>query len=170
MLVWKNMTDKHLVDVLSIAGHVHVDFPESPDVFAERLALFPQGCWVAVEESAAGGVACGYAITHPWRLGQPPALDTLLGTLPGNADCLYLHDVALMPEGRHAGLGGALVRQAQALAKRQAYRHMALVAVNHSAPYWQHQGFAPYEAASQALQQQLASYCDDARYLVMDVT
>lgn len=169
MLVWKNMATTDLQHVLSIAAAVHLDFPESPAVFEERLFLFPQGCWVAVHENDNDALPYGYAITHPGIIGHPPPLDALLGSLPGNADCLYLHDVALLPAARQSGLGGALVQTARLLAQQEAMLRMALIAVNQSAPYWQQKGFLPYGAISPALQHKLTSYSDDAQYLVMDL-
>lgn len=169
MLVWKNMATTDLQHVLSIADAVHLDFPESPEIFEERLMLFPEGCWVAVREGNTQAVPYGYAITHPGIVGHPPPLDALLGGLPDNADCLYLHDVALLPAARQFGLGGALVQTARSLAQQQAMLQMALIAVNQSAPYWQQKGFLPYGAISQALQHKLTSYSEDAQYLVMDL-
>ncbi len=170
MLVWKNMTVNDLQHVLSIAGIVHVDYPESFAVYEERLRLFPEGCWVAVSKDDDHAIPAGYAITHPGIIGQPPPLDTLLGQLPDKINCLYVHDVAILPTARQYGLGGALVQVAHRLAKQQAIMQMALIAVNQSAPYWYKKGFMPYQTASDALRQKLNSYSDDAQYLVMDVT
>jgi GNAT superfamily N-acetyltransferase len=170
MLIWKHMTMEDLPHVLAIADVVHVAYPESSAVYEERLRLFPQGCWVAVHPDDTRVPPAGYAITHPGIVGQPPPLDSLLGTLPTQATCLYLHDVALLPAARQYGLGGALVQATHALAKKQAITQMALIAVNQSAPYWQKKGFLPYAGISPSLQHKLTSYSDDAQYLVMDVT
>ena len=64
----------------------------------------------------------GYAVSHPGRLGRPPALDSRLGELPSDADCLYLHDVALLPEARGLGLGESLVDLLRALAIRSGFK------------------------------------------------
>ena len=40
--------------------------------------------------------ALGYCISHPGIVGQPPPLDTVLGRIDG-ADCLYIHDLCLLP-------------------------------------------------------------------------
>lgn len=169
MLIWKNMTTGDLAHVLAIADVVHTDYPESPSVYEERLALFPQGCWVAVHRDDTHALPVGYAITHPGIIGMPPALDKLLGNLSVQADCLYLHDVAILPAGRASGLGSAIVNLAHSVAVRQSLQKMALIAVNQSARYWQRQGFLPYEAVSDTLQQKLTSYSKDAQYLVRSV-
>jgi GNAT superfamily N-acetyltransferase len=170
MLVWKSMLPHHLGGVLSIADIVHTDYPESATVYEERLALFPEGCWVAVSTQDDGSESVsGYAITHPGVVGQPPPLNSLLVQLPVVADCLYLHDVAILPSARQYGLGGKLIAHSQALAIAKQIPQMALVAVNQSAPYWQRQGFAAYAQANQVLLAKLRSYSDDAQYLVKNL-
>ncbi len=164
------MQESDLSAVVAIAGLVHPDYPESPEVFAERLRLFEQGCWIAVgHDDGARGHARGYAIMHPAVLGQPPALNSLLHRLPVHADCLYLHDVALTEAARQSGLGGALVELIRQQALSSGYSHAALIAVNDSAAYWQRRGFSPYGNADAALAKKIASYDGNACYLVLKI-
>ena len=146
------MTPADLAAVDRIGEVVHPDFPERPAVFAERLALFPDGCWVTEG---------GYAIAHPVRLGEPPALDALLGALSDGADTLHIHDVALLPAMQGRGLGGALLRALVSVAARHRLAWLSLVAVHGTAPYWARSSFrdAPASAA-------VASYGAEARYMV----
>jgi GNAT superfamily N-acetyltransferase len=160
--LWRQMTVADLPLVERIAEIVHPAYPESAEVPTERLALFPAGCLVA-EDGA--GAALGYAVSHPSRLGRPPALDSRLGGLPRDADCLYLHDVALLPEARGLGLGEALIVLLRDLARRQGLPMLALTAVNHSAPYWSRRGFKRYPGDA-VLAAKLASYGEDAAYMV----
>src|SRR3546814_6378061 len=81
---------------LAISDAVHGAFTEAQPVYAERLALWPEGCHIL---ETGEGVA-GYLTAHPWRLGAPPALGAMLGTLPAPADVYYLHDNALLPAAR----------------------------------------------------------------------
>lgn len=161
---WRAMTPADLPAVQAVAEIVHPLYPESPEVAAERLALYPAGCLVAERD----GQLLGYAVSHPGLLGRPPALDTLLGRLPDRPDCLYLHDIALLPAARGLGLGASLVARLLALAKAEGFRLLALTAVNNSAGYWQRQGFVPYQGDA-ALAAKLASYGEDALYLVRAV-
>jgi GNAT superfamily N-acetyltransferase len=130
-----------LASVGQIAEIVHPAYPESEDVPAERLALFPAGCLIA---EGAPGEVLGYAVSHPGQLGRPPALDSRLGELPSDADCLYLHDVALLPEARGLGLGESLVDLLRALGIRFGFKVIALTAVNRSTSYWRSRGFLNY--------------------------
>ncbi|BBK34698.1 N-acetyltransferase GCN5 [Allostella humosa] len=143
---------------------VHPAYPEAAAVPAERLSLFPAGCFIAE-----GPEILGYAVSHPGILGVPPVLDSLLGGLPAVADCLYLHDVALLPAARGRGLGRMLVDRLLGLAAARSLPCLALVAVNRSVPYWTRLGFQPPEGASDRLRAKLASYGGDAAYLVRPV-
>jgi GNAT superfamily N-acetyltransferase len=158
------MSPADLPAVHAVAEIVHPLYPEAPAVAAERLSLYPAGCLVAESE----GSLLGYAISHPGLLGRPPALDVLLGSLPEAPDCLYLHDIALLPQAHGLGLGSALVACLLTLAKTEGLPRLALTAVNNSAGYWQRQGFAPYQGDA-ALAAKLASYGEDALYLLRTV-
>ncbi len=139
MPVWRQMMAADLPKVEAIAEVVHPAYPEAPEVFANRLALFPQGCFMAVED----GKALGYCIAHPGTLGAPPPLDTLMKALPHDADCLYLHDLALLPECRGRRLGAALVARLESVARAHAFARIALTAVNNSDGFWEGVGFEP---------------------------
>ncbi|XKH35702.1 GNAT family N-acetyltransferase [Azospirillum doebereinerae] len=106
------MTKADLDAVLAVADVVHPDYPEDRAVFAERLALFPEGCRLAERD----GRVLGYGVMHPGLLGVPPPLDAPLGALPAVADCLYLHDIALLPDTRGLGLGAKALGYAHGLA------------------------------------------------------
>jgi GNAT superfamily N-acetyltransferase len=159
------MTADDLPVIERIAEIVHPDYPESGEVPAERLALFPAGCLIA--ESAEGTVL-GYAVSHPGLLGRPPALDSLLGRISPDADCLYLHDVALLPGARGLGFGESLVDLLRALGSRSGVRVLALTAVNRSTPYWRRRGFSDY-SGDRMLAAKLASYGGDAVYMISEV-
>ncbi len=156
------MTAADLQQVEAIAERVHPLYPESGAVPAERLRLFPAGCLMAEE---AGGAALGYLLSHPWLIGRAPALDSLLDTLPERADCLYLHDVALLPEARGSGLGAQAVGRLLDLARARGLAAIALVAVSGTGPYWSRHGFHPHPPGPE-LRAKLASYGEGAAYLV----
>ena len=157
------MRPDDLASVSRIGDVVHPAYPESDAVIAERLRLFPEGCRTAVRPD---GTAVGYSVAHPGTLFAPPALDTALGGLPDRADCLYLHDVALLPAARGAGLGGRLLDDLAAIARGHGLAVLALTAVNRSEPYWRRHGFSRSQGESPALAAKLASYGADAAYLV----
>lgn len=162
---WRPMTDADLDAVMRIADVVHPDYPEDRAVFAERLALFPDGCRLAERD----GVAVGYGVMHPGRLGVPPPLDAPLGALPTGADCLYLHDIALLPATRGLGLGASVLDYAHGLAARCGFASLALTSTPGARSYWDRTGFRPYEGGGAALSAKLASYGAGMAYMIAPV-
>lgn len=132
------MREADLAAVGAVAAAVHPALPEDQHVFAERLALHPAGCRLL----ARSGEAAGYAISHPWRFGTFPALNSLIGAIPADADAYYIHDLALLPSARGAGAAGAVVADIKAHAAGLGLSRLSLVAVGGSAGFWQGQGFA----------------------------
>ena len=55
------------------------------------------------------GEAVGYGLSHPWKLGEIPALDAFLGHLPPRPDCIYVHDVAINSDMRGHASAGAYI-------------------------------------------------------------
>jgi ribosomal protein S18 acetylase RimI-like enzyme len=154
------MNPADLPDVERIGARVHPDHPEEPAVFAERLGLFPAGCLVLAGPAG----LLGYTIAHPWRFGQPPSLDTLLGALPERPDTFYIHDIALLPETRRSGAGRAAVGLLTAQAAALGLPTVSLVAIGGSHGFWQGQGFCTHREAG--LDAKLATYGPAARFMV----
>ena len=163
--VWRAMTAADLSRILAIADVVHPAYPEDRSVFEERLSLYPAGCRVA----ESGGEAIGYGVMHPGRLGVPPPLDTPLGHLPADADCLYLHDIALLAESRGTGLGAAVLEYAHRLATREGWQWLALTSTPAARSYWDRVGFTPYAQGGPALESKLASYGGGMSYMTAPV-
>ncbi|HUD53513.1 GNAT family N-acetyltransferase, partial [Parvibaculum sp.] len=114
------------------------------------------------------GELLGYAISHPSVMGKPAALNSLIGALPADADCLFLHDIALTEASRGLGLGRSLLDRLKTAARDAGLTRIALVSVNNSLGYWQAQGFRVFEA-DVALTAKLASYGEDAAYMLLDL-
>src|SRR5882672_10278811 len=97
--IWRPMTDDDLGVVNRIANETHKGLPERPEVFADKLRAFPDGCFILVS----GGNVVGYALSHPWRLYDIPPLDSFLRSLPTAPTCFYIHDVVVTPDSRGHG-------------------------------------------------------------------
>lgn len=159
------MTSADLDTVLAVADIVHPGYPEERDIFAERLVLFPEGTAIAMHE----GRAMGYMVSHPARLGEPVELNSLLGSLPASANCLYLHDVALLPESRGLGLGQQALAMLHGIARAQGIDTLALTSTPPAKKYWLSMGFQPYQASDPAIAVRLASYGDAMTYMTLPV-
>jgi GNAT superfamily N-acetyltransferase len=116
-------------------------FWEHPSTFLGKWVSHPAGCFVAVlaEELALSG----YAITHPWTItAPPPSLNAGIShNLPLHPDCLYIHDVAVHPSARGAGVSRLLFDKVCAHAGTLALKTITLVAVDGAATYWAKLGF-----------------------------
>ncbi|MBI4047465.1 MAG: GNAT family N-acetyltransferase [Devosia nanyangense] len=161
---WRPMAAGDLAAVEAIAAQVHPGFFEAPEVFAERQALYPLGTHLLEID----GAPSGYMLSHPWRFRRLPALNSLLETIPAEADTYYIHDLALLPTARGTGAAGKIVAQLTELACEKGFATMSLVAVNGSLGFWRKQGFMPIDAPE--LAEKLASYEDAARFMVKSLT
>ncbi|MCJ1316781.1 hypothetical protein MMC15_002102 [Xylographa vitiligo] len=159
MAAWRKMSVNDVDGVLRIADVIHPDLPESDYVFAERAKLFPEGCLVLVKDDE----VCGYALSHPIRFHQPPALDSLLGNIAPDADQYYIHDLAILPIFRGQGLAAECMGKLLAIAKR--YPTTCLVSVYGTASFWARFGFVT-EPIDAALSKKLHDYGEDAVYLL----
>jgi GNAT superfamily N-acetyltransferase len=157
---WRPLLAAEVPDVCAIAGRVHPAYPEEDAVFVERVRLYPAGC--ALLELY--GAAAGYAVTHPWHYGQPPALNVMLGALPEAPSTYYIHDIAMLPETRGSGAGTAIAEAVIAHARETGAPNVSLVAVNASVPFWSRSGFEV--VSDPALDAKLKSYDDAARFMV----
>ena len=143
--IWRPMAAADLDAVEAIAAAVHPAYPERREIPAERLRLHPAGCLVLAGD---GGIA-GYVVSHPWRALDPPKLDTLLGALPA---------------ARGKGAASTVVERLVRVGREAGLPTLSLVAVNRSAPFWERHGFVAVR--DPALEAALASYDDDARFMV----
>ena len=115
-----------------------------------------------------GERAVGYGLAHPWRCDDVPAIDRLLGAVPPDATCLFLHDVAILPEARGAGASRAFVDHVVRIARQEGLASLALVSVSGTEGLWRRRGFLPSHAAAPSAQ--LGPYGDGAVYMVRPLT
>ena len=159
-VAWRTMTGYDLDAVARIAGVVHPDFYEAPEVLAERQRLYPHGSYLLeVNERPAG-----YVLSHPWRLGTLPALNAELGQLPAEPDTYYIHDLALLPVARRVGAASYITNALSKHARAQGFPTMSLVAVNGSQGFWQRHEFEVADIPE--LFPKLLSYEPEARLMV----
>lgn len=154
--------------VLTVADRVHPAFPEDAAVFADRLKLYPVGCLVF----SSGEDVLGYALSHPWRAYDPPALNVPLGELPPRPDTYYIHDVALLPELRGSGAAALVVALLLARARKEGFASVSLIAVNGSAGFWERHGFrnvASRKVVDAALARKLRGYDEAAAFMIREL-
>ena len=160
-LAWRPMTEAEIDGVVTVARQSFPDHFESRECFENRLAICPAMSFVLAD---ADDAVRGYLFAYPWKGETAPPLNTLIEAIPADADRVYLHDLALDPEVRGGGHTRAIVERLIDKARAEGWTTMALVAVNDATAFWQRMGFQP--VTSPALAEKLASYGDDARYMV----
>ena len=157
---WRPATVADLATIDRIGNVTHVAFQERAEVFAEKYERFSEGCFVLVQK----GAVVGYCVSHPWRLYSVPPLDTFLGPLPAHPECLFIHDVVVLPQARHGGAPGALIEIIATVARQRDIDLLALVSVYNTHPLWARHGFQIVSDPS--LSEKLKSYGNLAKYMV----
>jgi GNAT superfamily N-acetyltransferase len=160
-LAWRSMTEADISSVVTVARLSFPDHFESRACFENRLALCPTMSFVLAD---AEDTVRGYLFAYPWKGQTAPPLNTLIEAIPADADRIYLHDLALDPAVRGGRHTRAIVERLIDQARAEGWTTMALVAVNDATAFWQRMGFQP--VTSPALAAKLASYGDDARYML----
>ncbi len=147
------------IQILAYKPHLH----ESRTTFAEKLGLFPGGCWI-------GGRSVAYLFSFPWLQELGVGLNAPLGRLPATPDCLYMHDMAVDPAFHGCGIGRALAHTALASAKRMGFHRVMLTAVQESTGFWSRFGFKVVSGNSNRTL--LRTYGDEERACLMirDIT
>lgn len=157
---WRALTTLDLPAVEAIAEAVHPTFPEDLAVLAERQRLYPDGARLLELD----GLPAGYLLSHPWRFGTMPALNSLLGAIPADADTYYLHDLALLPRARGTGAAAMIVGDMLRHARASGFSGVSLAAVNGSLPFWYKHGFRTVDIPG--LSNELRSYEAAARFMI----
>lgn len=163
-LLWREAGLADLSRIGEIADSVHVTLPERQEVFADKINSSPQTSLVLV----AGEAIVGYALCHLWERYRIPQLDALLGTLAGPTDCLYVHDVVVLPEFRGKQAVASAIQLIAQIAHSKGIRYLALVSVYNTVAMWERLGFCVVDADS-GLATKLLSYGDTAKYMIRDL-
>ena len=135
---------------------------ESKAAFTVKLHAFPTGCLTAKVDNK----IIGYLFTIPWLKNRVIEVNASDLSQPGEADCLYIHDLALDPQYRGMKVGNALVAEAQKMAQENGFAWMTLVAVRGADRYWKKFDFVVQEELSAENQAKLSDYGSDAVYMV----
>ncbi len=117
-------------------------YGEAAEVYAERIALAPEGCLVLTQ----GDRMLGHFLSHPWRRGVVPALNAMLGAIPDDPDCWYVHDVVIAPAARGGRFAGTALEIVADAARAHGLVWFTLIAVGGADRFWQRLGFEPVPA------------------------
>jgi GNAT superfamily N-acetyltransferase len=132
---------------------------ESQQAFLAKLEASPVTCFMALVD----GAAAGYLVAVPAELGRPPPLNSPTFLVPARANALYLHDLAVHPDARGAGVAVALIEAFFGATRRSRLPFACLTAVNDSRAFWERHGFRA--AAIDADAASMATYGEGACYM-----
>jgi GNAT superfamily N-acetyltransferase len=163
MLVIRHMQLTDLSAVVKLQDRCYSEeLFESADLVKSRLLLHPQSCWVALYQDK----LWAYLFSYPAVLGNINALGQPFAAY-SDANCLYLHDLAVSSDARGQGVATKLIEQAVAYARELDFDYLSLVSVQNSLPFWQDRGFVVATDQTDAAIAALASYPKQcAHYMV----
>ncbi|WMW81134.1 GNAT family N-acetyltransferase [Undibacterium cyanobacteriorum] len=121
----------------------------------------PHTCFVAQRDDE----PIAYVFSIPVAQYDLPAWNAETCEISPMADRLYLHDMAVDPNARGSGVSTALLLKILSCAQQMKFESVQLVAVQDSTQYWCKHGFKTIDVGG-AFQKKLASYGEDARFLV----
>lgn len=166
MLVIRQMQLTDLPAVVKLQDRCYSqELFESADLVKSRLLLTPQSCWVALYHDK----LWAYLFSYPAVLGNINALGQPFASYT-EANCLYIHDLAVSSDARGQGVASKLLEQAVGYAHELDFEYLSLVSVQNSLPFWQDRGFAVVNELSGTAIQALESYTNQsAHYMVKRV-
>lgn len=158
--LWAQLGAADLKAMHSIADSIHPELPERPEVFAEKMRLYNPGCWKLCRNTE----VVGYGVSHPWLLHSIPPLDDFLVKLPPNPDCLYIHDVAILPSARGQSSASKYIDIVNRVARDRLLTHLACVSVYGTDALWARYGFKV--VLNDVLTPALLRYGSTAKYMI----
>lgn len=132
------MTHGDLAPVLSVQQQSYTtEFHEPFAAFESKWLASPDTCWVAER----AGAVCAYLVCLPVEQRNLPALHAAAFQRASHPDWLYLHDLAIGPAARGAGLSPLLMACALEKAQAMSLPTIGLIAVQDSCAFWRKFGF-----------------------------
>lgn len=134
---------------------------EDIDILKIKSDVSPETCFVCMNEEE----VLGYVLAHPWESDVPPCINQDISERDEvvsmqDASTLYIHDLAINPDARGAGIAQALVENVITHAEDSKIDKISLVAVQGMASFWAKYGFKSVRSDS------TDSYGDDAQFMV----
>ncbi|QIR15349.1 GNAT family N-acetyltransferase [Shewanella aestuarii] len=134
--------------------------PEPLSVMQSKWHRSPQSCFVVEYKNQ----VIAYVLAHPWYQAKAPKLDMVLPSIK-QADCLYIHDMAVSPKAQGLGIANKLVAEVKNAMTLLNFNGIGLIAIQGACAFWRKHQFSPLESLPSVLTDSLASYGADAHYL-----
>lgn len=162
---WKPL-DLLFFDRINQIGDIcYPDLPETPEIFRHRIEQFPEGCRMLIKDEE----IVGYGIAYPWELLSIPPLDSYLKPLPKLPLCMYIHDVAILPEARGHSASKDYVEYISELALSMSINFVCGVSVHGTSSLWKKYILGCKTYSDNEVKSQLGTYGFDAVYMIRDL-
>jgi len=147
-------------DIVKIQEEAYTDIaPEDVQVLKSKWYSSPQTCAVFTEQN---GKVLAYLLAHPWASKIPPKLNEKIPVTYSST--LFIHDLAIAPEGRGKNIGKELVQNLIDNAKAKSYVKILLVAVQNSIGFWAKFGFI-----NMPCEEICSSYGENSQLMVLEL-
>jgi len=161
----RKATTADLPSILQIQEECYFEVPLEPsESFAAKLAISPETCFVAW----CNDDIVGYATALPLPYGKIPKIGASKCFISTQADCLYIHDLAVGKRARSKGIGNLFVNAIFEQAQIIKFAQISLVAIQGASSYWAKFNFKTV-VPTPDLQEQIRPYGDRATYMVAPV-
>lgn len=137
---------------------------ETRESFMSKLLASPKTCFVALS----GLKVVGYLVAVPAVAGSPVPLNAQGYAAPAKPDALYLHDLAVDPALRGAGVASVLLAPYLQQLKTLGLSYGALTAVNDSSLFWHRHGFREVSPTGISAHH-LGAYGHGAQYMLLTI-
>jgi len=144
-IILKKLDKKHLKQIIEIQQKCFHEFhEESINVYNNFISVFPDGAWGAFYDDK----MVGQILFHPYKSQTEKPLNTKL-VITGEEDCMYLHEIAILPEYRSYGISTSLLRIFNEISKKYSKLNQSLVSVENSLEFWKKKGFTIIKKADE---------------------
>ena len=144
-ILFKQLTKIHLKQIIEIQNECFQKFhEENINVYNAFLNVFPDGAWGAFYEEK----LVGQIFFHPYKNQTEKPLNTEL-VITGEEDCMYLHEIAILPQYRSYGISTSLLNIFNEISIKYEVKYQSLVSVENSAEFWKKKGFSIVKKADE---------------------
>lgn len=145
------------------------DFLETRAVFAQRLECLHHCSIGVVRQGTAMPTLRAYLAAYWSNRGKITPLNGVFTAPAPGAQVLYLHDMSVLPELAGQGIARHLMQQLCQQARDRGLREAALVSVQGSQAYWEHQGFCVATLHDAQQLKHLQTYGEGACYMTLQL-
>jgi hypothetical protein len=157
---WTNLKIEEIPMAVSIGDQLFPTLQENVIYYLEKYSLFSEGCLALKNNND----LCGYIISHPWTLFKAPKLNSFIEYLPDTSNCMYIHDISILPEHRGKNLSRIGLEIIEELSLRNGFSYISITSVCGTNSMWESFGYKSTDHWKQ--KPDIDEYGSDAVYMI----